>query len=138
MSPAEIKYEQNVTSWKSCFRVANRTQVIFGAHRLSRSNTSTQQVIQILKCSLTYSVNCAGTPPLEFSHNTQSWQCWHLIQMHKTIFKEWKGIQLLPKIPKKYTVGFGRKKEFFCMYTLGFGEKINSLSLFEYHLIHLN
>ena len=24
----------------------------------------------------------------EFSHNTQSWQRWHLIQMHQTIFKE--------------------------------------------------
>ena len=34
---------------------------------------------------------------LEFSHNTQSWQRWHLIQMHQTIFKEWKGSHFFQK-----------------------------------------
>ena len=39
---------------------------------------------------------------------------------------------------KNIQLAFDEKKEFLCMYTLGFGEKINSLSLFEYHLMHLN
>ena len=34
---------------------------------------------------------------LEFSHNTQSWQYWHLIQMHQTTFKECKRINFTPK-----------------------------------------
>ena len=34
---------------------------------------------------------------IEFSHNTQSWQYWHLIQMHRTIFKEWNIILFPPK-----------------------------------------
>ena len=32
---------------------------------------------------------------IEFSHSTQSW---HLIQMHQSIFKEWKRINFFPKI----------------------------------------
>ena len=56
------------------------------------------------------------TPFIKFSRNTQSWQCWHLIQMDQTIFKEF-------KILIKKLSPLDAKKEFFCMYTLGIGEK---------------
>ena len=34
--------------------------------------------------------------PTEFSHNTESWQLWHLIQMLRTTFKECKGTYFSP------------------------------------------
>ena len=56
---------------------------------------------------------------------TQSWQYWHLIQMHRTIFKECKIIHFFPKIIiKKYTLDFWKKILFFCIHTLlAFGGK---------------
>ena len=36
------------------------------------------------------------TGVFEFSRNTQSWHYWHLIQMHQTIYKEYKRINFFP------------------------------------------
>ena len=61
--------------------------------------------------------------PLKFSHNTQIWQRWHLIQMHQTIFKEWKRIHFSPKILVKMYIRLLKENKLFRCYTLGFVEK---------------
>ena len=65
------------------------------------------------------SIDFTSKMSFEFSHNTQRWQYWHLIQIHLTTFKERKRIQFFPKI---LTHIYREKYEFFCIFTLRFGE----------------
>ena len=57
--------------------------------------------------------NLCNKASLEFSRNTQSWQCWHLIQMHRTIFKGWKRFHFFPEfLIKMYMKLLGKDESF--------------------------
>ena len=68
----------------------------------------------------------------EFSHNTQSWQHWHLIQMHQKYSRKEKEVIFSQNPNRIYTRLFWGKMISFVYNTLGFSEKITSFSFFKY------
>ena len=69
----------------------------------------------------------------EFSHNTQSWQHWHLIQVHQKYSRKEKEVIFSQKPNKNiYTRLFGGK--WYLLYTIhkDFQKKITSFSFFKY------
>ena len=86
LDPADLVLKRN-SHWRVEEEVMTLMPVYqeFPADRAWAAGSTVQCKSHRFPTILTGQIICS----YEFSRNTQSWQRWHLIQMHQTIFKEW-------------------------------------------------
>ena len=93
--------------------------------------TDRKAVVMLLLWKLVTCPHVSGFSSFEFSHNTQSWWHWHLIQMHQKYSRKEKEV-IFSQNPNKniYTSCLGEMISF--LYNIRIFRKITSFSFFKY------